>query len=63
MYVLFEYNKIYEKGKREGAIEELEKIKEEMLNLGFTGYADKPKLKREDVLKVLDNKELKGEQE
>ena len=29
MNVLFEYDKIYEKGKREGAIKELEKIKAE----------------------------------
>lgn len=44
-------------------IAELEKIKEEILNLGFTGWADKPKLDREEVLMILDKhiSELSGE--
>lgn len=44
-------------------IAELEKIKEDILNLGFTGWADKPKLDREEVLTILDKhiSELKGE--
>ena len=43
--------------------EELEKIKDEILNLGFTGWADKPKLDREEVLTILDKhiSELSGD--
>lgn len=43
--------------------EELEKIKDEILNLGFTGWADKPKLDREEVLMILDKhiSELSGD--
>lgn len=32
---------------------ELEKIKADILNLGFTGWANKPKLDREEVLTIL----------
>ena len=42
---------------------ELEEIKTEILNLWFTGYADKPKLDREEVIKILDKhiKEIDNE--
>ena len=33
MYVLFEYNKIYEQGEKDGGIKELEKIKTECNDL------------------------------
>lgn len=33
--------------------EEFKKIKTDILNLGFTGWADKPKLDREEVLTIL----------
>lgn len=44
-------------------IEELEKIKDEILNLSFTGWADKPKLDREEVLTILNKyiSELSGD--
>ena len=35
---------------------ELDEIKAKILNLSFTGYADKPKLDRSEVLKILDNR-------
>lgn len=43
--------------------EEIEKIKDEILNLGFTGWAYKPKLDREEVLMILDKyiSKLSGE--
>ena len=43
--------------------EELKKFKAEILNLGFTGWADKPKLDREEVLTILDKyiSELSGD--
>ena len=48
---------------KEEFVKKLEKIKDEILNLGFTGWADKPKLDREEVLMILDKhiSELSGD--
>lgn len=43
--------------------EELEKFKADILNLGFTGWADKPKIDRKEVLTILNKyiSELSGD--
>ena len=60
MNVLFEYNKIYEIGEREGAIKELEKIKTRIDK--DVAYVSKWQVKN-DSIKIIDERisELKGE--
>ena len=57
-----DYKQGYSDG-RASVVGELEKTKEDILNLGFTGWADKPKLDREEVLMILDKhiSELSGD--
>ena len=62
----WEYDKGYEKGKKDGAIEELEKIKAEIedieeLDYNFEGFYHC----QNEALKIIDKHitELKGEQE
>ena len=66
MYVLFEYNKIYEKGKREGAIEKLERVKTKINACTAQGegeFCDNYNCAIKTAIRVIDSElsELKGE--